>query len=151
MDAEGNKVTKFNIKHGDDGIYWKNAEGAESTANKAKAKNIAAYQMVKDEIVKRGTITDAELRAWASMTSDIGQNIAIDYAKAWAEDKTCEPRIYRDKREKPIDPKTGKKAKGNSPIVFTTVKPKWLEEYENHQMELEREKACEEMELEFKD
>jgi hypothetical protein len=46
--ANGERLKKFNIKHGSQGIVWKMAAGAEAKANKAKAKNIRAHNMVKD-------------------------------------------------------------------------------------------------------
>jgi hypothetical protein len=142
-DKEGKPIREFNIEHGKDGITWHKSQGAKASANKAKAKNIKAESMVRDLIVKKGTITDPELRAWAQKTEGVGINAAISFAKAFAEDKVSG--IYTYQAAQQVDA-NGKKVPGRRPFVFSTVMPDWMKEAQEQAEAKERAQALEELE-----
>ena len=47
FDKDGNPVTKFNIRHGKDGIVWMECEGAAATANRKQMKALQEIEKVK--------------------------------------------------------------------------------------------------------
>lgn len=125
---DGKPIRKFNIEHGKDGIVWTLAAGDKANANKAKAKNIKAVERVQAHIIAQVTITIDQLKTWASQQEGIGMNAAVAAAKAMAHDETPrENRIYMYKLD-PIIGTDGKKVKGEPPTVFSTKRPKWMEE-----------------------
>jgi hypothetical protein len=122
-------VTRFNIEHGQHGIVWQLATGQKATADKAKARNIKAYGMVRDLIVDRKSVTKPELKAWASKTAGVGVNSAQDYAEELCGDPEQKPRIWKYKRPAMIGP-DGKKQKGEQPTVYSTIPPEGYEDIE---------------------
>jgi hypothetical protein len=146
-DRDGKPIREFNIEHSPDGIMWLKSEGDKATANKAKAGNIEAEAMVLKFIVNNKTVTLEQIRAWASKTKGIGIQSAIDYAKSFAADETPrENRIYKYKKDAPIG-LDGKKIKGEQPTVYSTIKPKCMQDMEDQKCDLEREEIAEQMEL----
>lgn len=123
-DKDGNVIKRFNVEHGKDGIIWRKSDGDKATADKKGAKSIGELKKIRDEIIRRKTMTKDELMTWASQNS-IGQNKAVSAAKAMAEDKTeQENRIWSYKRPATVGP-DGKKAKGEQALVFSIVPPPW--------------------------
>jgi AAA domain len=117
-DREGKPIREFNIEHGKDGIMWFKAEGAKSTANRAKAKNIKAEQMVRAFIVDSVTVSDPTLRTWAGMAEGVGINAASNFAKSFAEDPASGIYYYKAANDK----------SGRRPMVYSTIMPDWMKE-----------------------
>jgi hypothetical protein len=114
-DNQGNPITSINIEHSKRGIAWQLATGQRATANKAKAKNIQAFEKVRELILEKETITQSQLRTWATTSKDVGRDLAIDYANSLSEDPDQEPRIYKYKQQKA--------GRGEKPTVYSIVPP----------------------------
>jgi hypothetical protein len=111
----GNPITSINIEHSKRGIAWKLATGQRAEANKAKAKNIQAFEKVRDLIIEKKTVTQSQLRSWATTSKDVGRDLTIDFANSLSEDPEQEPRIYKYKQQKA--------GKGVKPTVYSIIPP----------------------------
>jgi hypothetical protein len=114
-------VTAFNIEHGNGKVVWSVATGVRADASRAKVNNLTAYEMVRDFIIERETVTAPELKSWGQRTVGVGRDSSVDHAKALCGDVGQIPRIWTYKRQAPVV--NGRREAGQQPMVFSTKPP----------------------------